>query len=64
MDMRQVLKCFYKAGKAVERLGENEWEGVSWKQDTLVCIHFPFVGDKGKSFAPRFKRSWDTAIGE
>lgn len=35
MEMRQVLKCFYKAGKAVERLEENEWEGVSWKQDKL-----------------------------
>lgn len=36
MEMRQVLKCFYKAGKAVGGLEENEWEGVSWKQDTLV----------------------------
>lgn len=36
MEMRQVLKCFYKAGKAVQSLEENEWEGVSWKQDTLV----------------------------
>lgn len=66
--MRQVLKCLHKAGKAVERLEENVWEGVRWKQDVLVMqeasAHISFLWGIKKRALPLEFSCMDAAMGE